>query len=351
VKRYPAQPIPLLSLKTMEDQILIRPVYQRNFVWPKDKQEGLLDTILKNSYIPEVVWNLVKNQEVEAEVIDGQQRLITIFQFLNNELKIGEDTIVDKTDLSGMYYKDLPPKFKTIVDSYTLNVVKLEGTRSEIEEMFRKLQSGIQLNKVEFRHALSGSIQDYVRAVIKHPFFVESVKADEKRNKRMKFNEVVEQLLLLELFGISDIKDTNINKMYREYNDKAISKVTKDRIKDVLDYLHSAFGNEYSKYFKKTTIHELYLVLNEYIDDDPKGKNVDQFARWWVEFQNNASYQKTLPIDERDKQYGEYLDYMSGGTGTKQFLEGRKTILLKSWLEWLEDVKSGGKKTLESLVS
>jgi hypothetical protein len=351
MKRYPAQPIPLLSLKTMENQILIRPVYQRNFVWPKDKQEGLIDTILKNNYIPEVVWNLVKNQEYEAEVIDGQQRLITIFLFLNNELKIGEGTVVDKVDLGGLYYKELPPKFKTIVDSYTLNVVKLEGTRAEIEEMFRKLQSGVQLNKVEFRHAQSGSIQNYVSAIIKHPFFVESVKADEKRNKRMKYNEVIEQLLLLELYGLTDIKDANITKMYKEYNDKTISKATKDRIKDILDYLHSAFGNEYSKYFKKTTIHELYLVLSEYIDDDPEGKNVDQFAKWWIGFQNDVNYQKALPINERDMQYAEYLDYMSGGSGTKQFLEGRKNVLLKSWKEWLEGVKSGGKETLESLVS
>ncbi|WP_220746863.1 DUF262 domain-containing protein, partial [Shewanella colwelliana] len=78
--------------KTIErGELTLQPDFQRKFVWTHEHQEQFIETILKGFPFPEVYTcdgetNVAKMLTVK-NVIDGQQRLTTIKNYLDNEFK------------------------------------------------------------------------------------------------------------------------------------------------------------------------------------------------------------------------------------------------------------------------
>ena len=78
------------------------PEYQRqDRLWPPDKKRLLIDSILREIDIPKLYFNRTKSGEIE--VIDGQQRLWAIWEFLDDEYEV-------KTDAGDRRFSELPPK-------------------------------------------------------------------------------------------------------------------------------------------------------------------------------------------------------------------------------------------------
>jgi len=338
MKIFPSKGFPLSTLFYMKNKINIRPDYQRNFVWGKDRKQLYIDTIIRGWYSQEVLFAIPYDDKMyDHEVLDGQQRITTIFQFLKDELKTAKDmsiSIDGKTyDIGNKYYNELPQEIKERVNSYPLNVVLFDGDREDYEEMFKRSQNGMVLNKAELRHAIFGYIQGTVEKLIEHPFFIEVCEIEVgSNNSRLQYNEVIEQMLVLELFGMSNIKDANIRQMYDAYNEIGIPEVNINRLNRIFDYMYKAFTDpvKYKRtYFKKTVLHGLYLVLKEYIDQDPDMKNTEKFGTWFINFENNRK------IEGNNNEMYQAYNNMTSGTGSKEFLIGRKEILMKSWREWL----------------
>lgn len=68
-------------------------------MWDLPRKQSLIDSILRG-------WRLPKFYFATSayDVVDGQQRLATIFKFLNNELELSEETTVR---FGGRRYRDL----------------------------------------------------------------------------------------------------------------------------------------------------------------------------------------------------------------------------------------------------
>ncbi|KAF9220655.1 hypothetical protein BS17DRAFT_713659 [Gyrodon lividus] len=81
------------TAKSLYDQIIenaidLDPEYQRDVVWHEEKQSGLIDSILRNYYIPPIIF-AVSFQDDGSELrtcIDGKQRLTSIQRFTNEKL-------------------------------------------------------------------------------------------------------------------------------------------------------------------------------------------------------------------------------------------------------------------------
>ena len=119
-----------------ENKINLRPPYQRNFIWPTKDQKFLIESIKKGYPLPN--FFILDNGNGNYEMLDGQQRAITIHKFINNEF----------ADLDKRFYKNLPQD--SLMD-YKLNIVLLEGfnEESESKEEFFYLvnKRGVQLNQ------------------------------------------------------------------------------------------------------------------------------------------------------------------------------------------------------------
>ena len=89
-----------------DGDIDLDPDYQRNYLWDNKKASLLIESILLNIPIP-VVY-VAENDDSEWNVIDGLQRLNSLYRFFKNEFKLGRLEVL--SELNGLTFHNLPPK-------------------------------------------------------------------------------------------------------------------------------------------------------------------------------------------------------------------------------------------------
>lgn len=159
------------------EDFITRPPYQRKTVWENSKKKSLMESFIRKLYVPPVVLRLVSHDTHHIyEVVDGQQRITTIQQFLNNEFPLPETRdlreLSEEYEASGLYFEDLDTEVQQYINSRcTLDVSKLSGIQdAENEEhqrmatqVFWRLQQGESLNPIEESHSkIYSPVRNYV---------------------------------------------------------------------------------------------------------------------------------------------------------------------------------------------
>lgn len=124
----------------------IRPPFQREFVYKDKQREAVIDTVNKNFPLNVMYWAVKENGNYE--VIDGQQRTISIAQYINGDFAYMMRYFHN-------LHKDEQEKFL----DYKLMVYFCEGEPSEKLEWFKTINiAGEELTEQELRNAVfSGS--------------------------------------------------------------------------------------------------------------------------------------------------------------------------------------------------
>ena len=120
----------------------VRPKYQREFVYKDKQREAVIDTVKKGFPLNVMYW--VKNGNDEYEVLDGQQRTISICQFFNGDFSF---------DMR--YYHNLQTDEQEQILNYELMVYFCEGTDSEKLSWFQTINiAGEKLTNQEILNAI-----------------------------------------------------------------------------------------------------------------------------------------------------------------------------------------------------
>ncbi len=120
----------------------IRPKYQREFVYTGKQRDAVIETI-KNGF-PLNVMYWVKTDQGNFEVLDGQQRTISIGQYVNGDFSLNDRFFHNLTD----------EEQKQILD-YELMIYFCEGTDKERLDWFRIINiAGEKLTDQELRNAV-----------------------------------------------------------------------------------------------------------------------------------------------------------------------------------------------------
>ena len=120
----------------------IRPEYQREFLYKDKQRDAVLATVRKGFPLGSIYW--VKNSNLTFEVLDGQQRIISICQYINGDYAIDHQ-----------YFHNLEPNEKNQILNYTLMVYFCEGEDSEKLDWFKTINiSGVKLSEQELRNAV-----------------------------------------------------------------------------------------------------------------------------------------------------------------------------------------------------
>lgn len=120
----------------------IRPAYQREFVYKDKQRNAVIETVSKDFPLNVMYW--VKNGEDTYEVLDGQQRTISICQYINGDFAINYK-----------YFHNLTEGEKTQILDYKLMVYICEGTDKEKLEWFTTINiAGEKLTPQELRNAV-----------------------------------------------------------------------------------------------------------------------------------------------------------------------------------------------------
>ncbi|WP_265563881.1 HNH endonuclease family protein [Sphingomicrobium arenosum] len=127
----------------------VRPPYQREFVYKDAQRDAVIDTLSQGYPLNVMYWS-VRDDDKGYEIIDGQQRTISICQFIEGDFAVqigGTEQL--------RYFHNLQEDEKQQILDYSLMVYLCSGTHSEKLEWFKTINiSGEELTAQELRNAV-----------------------------------------------------------------------------------------------------------------------------------------------------------------------------------------------------
>jgi Protein of unknown function DUF262 len=180
------------------DDIDLQPDFQRQEIWPLKKKKRLIDTILRQWSIPPVF--LVVTSDGRLEVLAGQQRLATIRDFVHNVISI--DGNISPTDARivswhGLYYNNLSPTEKRLIDQYSLRCFRItDYSPEEPSELFYRLNQPSMLTAGEQRNAFYGPAREQLKNLVSvFQSLDNTVNTIGFSNTRLAYDDVISRLL------------------------------------------------------------------------------------------------------------------------------------------------------------
>ena len=124
----------------------IRPPYQREFIYKDKQRDAVINTITSDFPLNVMYWAV--REDGNFEIIDGQQRTISICQYAEGDFSI-----------NGLAFHNLTNDKQEQILNYKLTVYQCSGTDSEKLDWFRTINiAGEKLTNQELRNAVySGS--------------------------------------------------------------------------------------------------------------------------------------------------------------------------------------------------
>lgn len=120
----------------------IRPPYQREFIYKDAQRNAVIGTVRKDYPLNVMYWAV--REDGNFEVIDGQQRTLSICQFVNGDFSI-----------DGLAFHNLKDDQQRQIMNYKLMIYFCSGTDSERLEWFRTINiAGEELTDQELRNAV-----------------------------------------------------------------------------------------------------------------------------------------------------------------------------------------------------
>lgn len=330
--RLSKQPYPITTLNGLKTAIDPTPDYQRPPAWNVRQKQLLIDSILRGYDIPKMYWHrLPKGAGFKFAVIDGQQRLRTIWEFCANEFALAKNTDpVDGEQVAGCRYSDLDFDLRSKFDIYPVDIVIVEeaiqdALDDEVRDMFLRLQNGTTLKAQEKRNAMPGQLRDFVKEIAKHAFFVNC----KFSNSRFTFDHIASQMVCLEdAGGPTNVRDSDLNALYAKNTVFDINGKLAKKVRRVLDYLARAFPDKTPELERYNAI-TLYCLASTLLEGYVHQGTETQLANWFIRFEGERRKQNDLDEDQRDPQLIEYLRLTSYSTDAGESIRGRLEFMEK----------------------
>lgn len=202
-----------------ENEIDLQPDFQRGEVWDARRRQRLVDTILRDWYVPAI--HIVIDADGDEVVLDGQQRLVAIRNFFADEIKV--DGNIEPTDeeiksLHGYVYSELPNSFKRAVNRFEIQIITLTDYEpQEPNELFFRLNQSYNLTPPEKRNALHGEARDQVKQLVEELIdigLLERAKIGFS-NARLAYDDIVARTCVA--FQSGDLRHHINNKVVEDY--------------------------------------------------------------------------------------------------------------------------------------
>lgn len=212
-------PIEEIIMDIKSNKYLIRPSYQRQEKISELKSSSIIESILLGINLPPIF--IFKRKDGTKEVIDGQQRLLSIIGFLGEEYKNENNKLVltNKnsfklkglkilSELNGSNYGKLTEDFKEKILDFTIDVIIIEealNSKFQPTDLFIRLNNKpypIRENSFEmWNSTVNTEVIQNIKAVTNENinwFFVKETEENpELRNDRMENEEFITSLSYL----------------------------------------------------------------------------------------------------------------------------------------------------------
>ncbi len=321
----------LLELFNMmkDGSLILAPRFQRKLVWNDNHKESFIETILKGLPFPEIYLADgdidLESQRSTTLVVDGQQRLSTIYQYVT----AAEDFTVKRIKK----FSDLTKGEKTDFYDYQIVVRSLGRIDDDtIKEIFQRINSvNYALNAVEIQNALyEGEFISTAKEIVEEKKSVKELFQvfSEREFSRMKDIEFI--LLVMSTieekgyFGGSSAVDDYVKNYNSDYPNK---KAVKDSISQVFKLISDCKLELDSIWYRKSSFFTLVVELLKYQQVTKALPKVELLSKSLKKFEGKVYASKSNDI-KKDR-FAEYYYYTFQGTSGKTGRTTRGYLLME----------------------
>jgi len=314
--------------------------YQRSEVWRKNKKQKLIDSILRNYSIGLIIFR--KKEGGKLEVLDGQQRLKSIFQFMENMEKRFKTSGKFTPEYADKNFDDIKKNPGLYADFIAFKIPYLTIESSDeklVTEIFLRLQEGLSLNVSEKLNAKLGKMRDLIIDLSKYGNLLKLTGIDERR--------FAHRLLTAQFFYLEKetrwndspptfprrVRFNELMQMYEEYENTNPPPYIVTRVKKIFNLIKRMLDVRVIR--KRSDFVTIYLVTSyierKYVIDGEFGEKFKDFV---IDFLSKVERVDMRNPKKGEEDYAEYRinrRYISSPT--------RFEIMLKYLLEKVPDLK------------
>jgi hypothetical protein len=344
VKTHPEKP--LIWWHEYKTKINMSPTYQRRGgLWSSAKKALLIDSVLNEYDIPKIYLadftyadTSLNEAKTPYAVIDGKQRFEAFFDFFDGRLELRpEFKYYDEPDidLGKLNYFDLKEKYPRIAQRFERYIPSIMSVITDepakVDEMFVRLNSGMNIKGAEKRNAMPGPIPELIRRIAAHPFF--STKISFNTLRMQEYNTAAKILLFEHKNRFVDTKARNLDSFVLDYMERPIEEFTADyeEVVETLDRMTTIFSDRDPVLGTEGPVPLYYWFVRHLPENSVK---VREFLK---EFKDDIKSNLAVSQETPRKADAELTTYytMSRTTNDQGSLAGRYEILKKRYKSYL----------------
>ncbi len=313
-----ANTVEVLKFKIDNDEIDLKPEFQRDFVWDINRASLFIDSLIINLPIPSIFLGKSKEDET-YKVIDGQQRLKSVYFYMKGKfITNGQEQVfglkkLEGRDWNGKTYDELDEKYKRRIRNAVLNTTIIEDIDSNprvVHDIFHRLNTGgMSLTDQEVRNCVyNGTLNDKLIELNKNQDWRELL-GKFYPDRRLRDVEMV-----LRFFALLDSIETyepSMREFLSRFQDKNRKNIIDENLfNSVVTKLNSDIGVEafrVTRTVNKSVCDAVMVSIAQIINE---GKDITDLK----------SNHEKLVKDE------EFIKYVTSGTSAETSVKNRITL-------------------------
>ena len=230
-----------LGVVGYDGKLNIRPAYQREFVYGEKEQKAVIASVMKGFPLGSIYW--AELEDGSYELLDGQQRSLSICTFINGDYSV----LVDGTP---MYFNNIKVSYPQLAEdilNYKLFVyVCKDGTLQDRHDWFKTINiAGVKLTPQELRNSVyTGSwLEDAKKFFSKRGCAAYQIGEDYVTGSTIRQDFLETALDWITSDDVENDFDTRICNYMAKHQNDADSAELQNYFKGVLGWVNALFPN------------------------------------------------------------------------------------------------------------
>ena len=189
--------------RIMQEQFIMDPDFQRDFIWTPAEQSKLIESVLMR--IPLPVFYIAENEDGTMVVVDGLQRLSTFRNFVEGKLRL---RLPHQPQLDEKRFGELENKLQNRIEdcNLTLYVIDAKAHERARLDIFERVNSGVPLTRQQMRNSLyMGPGTRFLREEAENCLFLKATGSSLNR-RQMRDREFINRFCAFELLSLEDYR-------------------------------------------------------------------------------------------------------------------------------------------------
>jgi hypothetical protein len=224
---------------------IMDPDFQRDFIWSKDKQSKLIESVLMR--IPLPVFYLAEDEQGNMVVVDGLQRLSTFQAFFGSKLRL---KLPEHPELDKKHFKELSAKLQNRVEDCNLILYIIDSKVPERArlDIFERVNGGVPLTRQQMRNCLyMGQATRFLKEEVASAEFPQAT-GNSLDGDTMRDREFINRFAAFYLLPLSDYRGDMDDFLARTL--KNMNKMKPEEISELSQAFRRSLSNNYCVFGK-----------------------------------------------------------------------------------------------------